>query len=80
MLGLKTFGQGDGGYLDGGEAVGAVASNAGEMDVAGAVLGVVVMAETVFLRTCSVVNFVEQMCLGQGGEGAKQGATIDGGQ
>ncbi len=79
MLGLKTFGQRDGGNLDGGEAVGAVATNAGEMDVAGAVLCVVVMAEAILLRTCSVVDFVEQMSLGQDGEGAEQGAAVDGG-
>lgn len=80
VLGLKTFGQGDGGNLDGGETVGAVATNAGEMDVAGTMLGAVVKAETVLLRTCSVVDFVEQMSLGQGGEGAEQGAAVDRGQ
>ena len=57
-----------------------MATNAGEMDVAGAMLCAIVMAETVLLRTCSVVDFVEQMCLGQGGEGAEQGAAVDGWQ
>ena len=57
-----------------------MATYTSEMDVAGAVLCAVVMAETVLLRTCSVVDFVEQMCLSQGGEGAEQGATVDGWQ
>ncbi len=80
VLGLKTFGQGNGRNLDGGKAISAVATYTSEMDVAGTVLCAVVMAETVFLRTCSVVDFVEQMSLGQGGEGAEQGAAVDGWQ
>ena len=80
VFGLEAFGQRDGGNLNGGEAVGAMATYAGEMDVARAMLCVVMVAETVFLCPCSIVDFVKQMCLGESGEGAEQCAAIDGRQ
>ena len=80
FFGLETGGEGDGGYVDTCEAVGAVAEAAGEVDVAVAVARVVEVADAVFLRTATVVNLVEKVGVGQGLEVAEEGGAVNGGQ
>lgn len=42
--------------------------------------GVVVMADTIFLRAAAVVDLVQQMGFGQGGQRAEEGGTVYSGQ
>lgn len=62
-----------------GEAVGAVAEATGEMHMAGADSGVVVMAEAVFLNAAAVVDAVKEVGIAQQRQGAEKGGTVDGG-
>ena len=58
---FPAFGQGDSGDADVGEAVGAVAAGAGEVDVPCALACVVVVADTVFLYAAAIVDVVQQV-------------------
>ena len=62
---LEAGGEGNGGNVDIGEAIGAVAYATGEVDMALAVARVVEMANAILLRAATVVNLVEQVCLGE---------------
>ena len=60
FFGDEAVGKGNGRYGYVGEAEGFVADVAGEVDVAAALAGVVVVADAVFLRAAAVVDIVEQ--------------------
>lgn len=62
-----------------GKADGLVADAAGEVDVPLAASGVVLMAGAVFLSAAAVVDVVQQVCVAEEGQGAEQGAAVDGG-
>ena len=80
FFGLKAAGQWHLRNLYVGQADGLVAETAGEVYMAGALAGVVVVAYTVFLRSATVVDIVQQMGVAEEGEGAEQGGAVDGGQ
>ena len=69
---LETRGKGDAGNVDILKAVGAVATAAGEVDMAMTVAGVVQVADAVLLRTGAVVNLMQQVGLGEQGQRAEQ--------
>ena len=72
LFGLETLWEGDRGYLDVGEAEGAMAAQAREMNMAAAMACVVVVAHTIFLSARSIVDFVEQMGVGKRADGAEE--------
>jgi len=80
LTGMEVDGYGYFGDAYVGKAVCAMADLACEVDVAGAGLGVAYVAYAVFLCAGTVVDFVEQMCLGKEYEGAVEGGTVDCGQ
>ncbi len=77
---LEAGGEGNGGNVDIGEAIGAVAYATGEVDMALAVARVVEMADAIFLRSGAVVDFMEQVFLGEERQHAEQCGAVDGGQ
>ena len=76
LSGCPTFRQGDGGNADVGEAVGAVAADASEMDVPFAVVGVAGGADAILLRAGAVVNLVQQVSLGKRRECAEERGAV----
>ena len=80
LLWNKAFRQGDGRDGDIVEAECFVTFDASKMYMAEAVAGVVVMADAVFLRTATVVDVVEQVCVAEKCQGSEQGAAVDGWQ
>ena len=66
--------------MDVGEAERAVADAAGQVNVAEAVTRVVEMTHTVFLRARPVVDFMQQVSIGEQREGAEEGGTVYCGQ
>ncbi len=57
-----------------------MAACAGEVDVPCALACVVVVADAIFLRSATVVDIVQQMCLAEEGQSAEQGGAVDGRQ
>lgn len=80
LAGFETVGQGDDRDVDVGKAEGAVAHEAGEVDVASAMVGIALGTDAVFLRACAVVDEMKQMGIGKRGERTEQGGTIDRGK
>lgn len=78
LFGLETLWEGDRGYLDVGEAEGAMAVQAREMNMAAAMACVVVVADTIFLSARAIVDLVEQMGVGECADVAEERRTVDG--
>ena len=78
LFGLETLWEGDRGYLDVGEAEGAMAAQAREMNMAAAMACVVVVAHTIFLSARAIVDLVEQMGVGECADGAEERRPVDG--
>ena len=80
LTSLEAGGKSDSGNVKVGEAEGAVAGEAGEVDVAATMVGVALGTDAILLRACTVVYQMEQVGIGERGERAEQSGTIDGRQ
>ena len=80
FFGDEAFGQRHRRNGDVAEAESLVAAGAGEVHVALAVAGVVVVADAVFLHSAAVVDVVQQVGVAEKGQRAEQGGAVDGGQ
>ncbi len=76
----EAFGKGHLGDSDIGQTEGVVAVGASQVYVTHAVAGVVMVADTVFLRAAAVVDIVEQVAVAQERQCTEQGAAVYGGQ
>lgn len=76
----EAFGKCHLGDSDISQAEGVVTLGTSQVYMSHAVAGVVVVADTVFLRAAAVVDIVEQVAVAQKCQGAEQGAAVYGGQ